>query len=51
MLFKKAWVNQMFLIMVISEIFEVVAENQELSIYITCEKRIKVSEIEKKTRQ
>ena len=33
---------------VISETFEVVAENQELLIYITCEKRIKVSEIEKK---
>ena len=36
---------------IISETFEVVAENQELSIYITCEKRIKVSEIEKKNRQ
>ena len=33
---------------VISETFEVVAENQELLIYITCEKRIKDSEIEKK---
>ena len=36
---------------VISETFEVVTENQELSIYITCEKRIKDREIEKKNRQ